>query len=327
MASAWSKDRLAPMIRDCRVLKDKVADPRARDSGNTTLHKVFPGGHITVVGSNSPASMASRPIRIVLVDEVDQCAISAGAEGDPIALARRRSATFWNRKIVQVSSPTLKHHSRIEDAYKRSTRNQYFIPCKECGEMQLLEWKQVRWPENLPEQAQYFSRECDQPWTDADRIKALSKGEWRKQQEVPGVEGFELSGLYSPWSMMGEAAREFVIAKQSPLTLQGFINTYLCQTFESSGAQDEIPYEYLFARREDSFSDHELKCPEGVAVITCGIDVQDNRMELEFVGWGKGQAAPENWSLHFGVLYGDPSGQKIWDELDALLLRSWTLPN
>ena len=170
--------------------------------------------------------MASRPIRIVLVDELDRCARSAGAEGDPVALARRRSATFWNRKIVQVSSPTLKGLSRIEDAYKRSSRKQYWIPCHSCGEMQTLEFKQVRWPENKPEEAQYHCRECDVAWTDADRIKALAFGEWRAEQEVPGVEGFALSGLYSPWSMIGEAAREFVVAKQNPLTLQGFVNTF-----------------------------------------------------------------------------------------------------
>ena len=327
MASAWSKDRLANMLRDSPCLRDKVADPRSRDSGNTTLHKVFPGGHITIVGSNSPASMASRPIRIVLVDELDRCALSAGAEGDPVALARRRSATFWNRKVIQVSSPTLKGFSRIEDAYKRSSRNKYFIPCHSCGEMQDLEWKQVRWEENQPETAKYHCRKCDKPWTDADRIKALSSGEWRAEEKVPGVEGFMLSGLYSPWSMIAEASREFVIAKQSPLTLQGFVNTYLCETWEEAKGQDEIPYEYLFARREDSFSDQELVAPEGCAVITCGIDVQDDRLELEFVAWGKGQSAPENWSLHYGVLYGDPSGQKLWDELDSLLLRSWNLPN
>ena len=226
MAAAFSKDRLANMLRDTPSLRGKVADPRSRDSGNTTFHKVFPGGHITIVGSNSAASMASRPIRIVLVDELDRCARSAGAEGDPVALARRRSATFWNRKIVQVSSPTLKGLSRIEDAYKRSSRKQYWIPCHSCGEMQTLEFKQVRWPENKPEEAQYHCRECDVAWTDADRIKALAFGEWRAEQEVPGVEGFMLSGLYSPWSMIGEAAREFVVAKQNPLTLQGFVNTF-----------------------------------------------------------------------------------------------------
>ena len=83
MAQAFSKDRLAPMLRDTPTLQGKVRDPRSRDSGNTTLHKAFPGGHVTLAGSNSPASLASRPIRIVLADEVDRYPHSAGSEGDP----------------------------------------------------------------------------------------------------------------------------------------------------------------------------------------------------------------------------------------------------
>ena len=99
MAQAFSKDRLAPMLRDTPQLRGKVKDPRARDANNTTTHKVSSGGHISLVGSNSPSGLASRPIRIVLCDEVDRYPASAGSEGDPIQLARKRSATFWNRKI------------------------------------------------------------------------------------------------------------------------------------------------------------------------------------------------------------------------------------
>lgn len=94
MAQTWSKDRLAPMLRDTPALAGLVKDPRSRDSGNTTLHKVFPGGHVTACGANSPASLASRPIRVVLCDEVDRYPVSAGSEGDPVTLAKKRSATF-----------------------------------------------------------------------------------------------------------------------------------------------------------------------------------------------------------------------------------------
>ena len=104
MAPTFSKDRLAPMLRDTPVLKGKVKDPTARDSGNTTLKKNFAGGHITMCGANSPSSLASRPIRIVLCDEVDRFPVSAGSEGDPIELAKKRAATFHNRKFVMVST-------------------------------------------------------------------------------------------------------------------------------------------------------------------------------------------------------------------------------
>ena len=122
MAQTWSKDRLAPMLRDTPILQGLVKDPRARDSGNTTLHKIFPGGHITSCGANSPSSLASRPVRIVLCDEVDRYPVSAGSEGDPVSLARKRATTFWNRKIGLFSTPTNKGNSRIESAFEESDK-------------------------------------------------------------------------------------------------------------------------------------------------------------------------------------------------------------
>ena len=144
MAQAFSKDRLAPMLRDTPTLRGKVKDPRSRDANNTTTHKVFQGGHISLVGSNSPSGLASRPIRIVLCDEVDRYPASAGSEGDPIQLARKRSATFWNRKIAMVSTPTNKGASRIEAAFEESDKRYFFVPCEDCGFEQRLVWSNVR---------------------------------------------------------------------------------------------------------------------------------------------------------------------------------------
>jgi phage terminase large subunit GpA-like protein len=132
MAQTWSKDRLAPMLRDTPQLQGLVKDPRARDSGNTTLHKIFPGGHITACGANSPSSLASRPVRIVLCDEVDRYPVSAGSEGDPVSLARKRASTFWNRRIGLFSTPTNKGNSRIEAAFEESDKRFYFVPCPHC---------------------------------------------------------------------------------------------------------------------------------------------------------------------------------------------------
>ena len=108
MAEAWSKDRLAPMIRDTPCLGGKVQSPLTRDSGNTLRQKVFDGGPLAIVGANSPAGLASRPVRIVVADEVDRFPVSAGSEGDPLALASKRQGTFWNRKTLVGSTPTLK---------------------------------------------------------------------------------------------------------------------------------------------------------------------------------------------------------------------------
>jgi hypothetical protein len=116
----------------------KISDPKSRDGSNKILHKRFPGGHLTIVGANAPSGLASRPIRILLCDEVDRYPFSAGAEGDPVNLARKRTVTFWNRKIVLVSTPTIRGLSRIETAYAESDQRQYWVPCPAAARIRCL---------------------------------------------------------------------------------------------------------------------------------------------------------------------------------------------
>ena len=177
-AEAWSKDRFSPMARDTPCLAGKISDPKSRDGSNKILHKRFPGGHLTIVGANAPSGLASRPIRILLCDEVDRYPFSAGAEGDPVNLAKKRTVTFWNRKIVLVSTPTIRGLSRIETAYAESDQRQYWVPCPSCGAHQVLVWTQVRWEsaagghaggEHRPETARYHCVACDAAWSDALR--------------------------------------------------------------------------------------------------------------------------------------------------------------
>jgi phage terminase large subunit GpA-like protein len=104
-AKTWSKDRLAPMLRDTPCLRGKVTDSERRESDNRVQHKALPGGHVTLVGSNSASGLAMRPIRYLLYDEVDRYKPSAGKQGDPISLGRRRAQTFWNRKEIHGSLP------------------------------------------------------------------------------------------------------------------------------------------------------------------------------------------------------------------------------
>jgi len=315
MAQAWSKDRLAPMLRDTPALSGKVKDPRARDSGNTILHKTFPGGHITAAGANSPASLASRPIRIVLCDEVDRFPPSAGAEGDPVNLARKRSTTFWNRKTLICSTPTVKNMSRIEAGFEDSNKQFFYVPCPDCGEMQRLLWGNVKWPEDEPEAAYYGCIECGSCWDDGARWRAISQGEWRAEKPNKGTIGFHINEIYSPWVRLGEMAEAFIEAKALPDTLKTFINTALGETWEEDG--EGVDDESLKARRE-AYSVDAL--PDEILVITAGVDVQDNRLEVEIVGWGIGE---ESWSVEYHIIHGDPGKPDIWQQLDELLLGEY----
>lgn len=312
MAQTWSKDRLAPMLRDTPILQGLVKDPRARDSGNTTLHKVFPGGHITSCGANSPSSLASRPIRIVLCDEVDRYPVSAGSEGDPVSLARKRSATFWNRKIGLFSTPTNKGNSRIEKAFEESDQREFYLPCPHCQTSQTLKWAQVRWDEGKPETAHYVCEDCGAVWDDADRVRAIRAGEWRAKHPERRVAGFRLSGLYSPWTPLESAVIEFLEAKKQPATLRVFVNTFLGEVWEEEGEQVD---DYQVAERREEFSE---TLEKNIVLLTAGVDVQDDRLELEIVGWG---ADEESWSIDYKTIYGDPSSPAVWQDLDTILSR------
>jgi len=313
MAQAYSKDRIAAgLIRSTPCLQNKVKDPRARDSGNTTLHKVFPGGALTLVGANSPAGLASRPIRVVLCDEVDRYPASAGSEGDPIQLARKRTATFWNRKIVLVSTPTNKGASRIEEAYERSDKRKYWVPCKHCEQDQLLRWGNVKWTDDDPDSAMYECNDCHALWSENDRRWSIKRGRWIAEEPFKGIAGFWINALYSPWTSLADGVREFLAVRKSPEQLRVWINTYLGETWEDQGETiDDIE---LSQRRED-FGEF---VPSEVVMLTCGVDVQQDRLEMQITGWG---IDDESFVIEYRTIYGDPADPSTWDNLSSFLFR------
>jgi phage terminase large subunit GpA-like protein len=316
MAEAWSKDRFAPMLRDTPCLREKIADPKARDSGNTLLHKRFTGGHLTVAGANSPAGLASRPIRVVLFDEVDRFPVSAGTEGDPVSLGKKRSATFWNRKMLAGSTPTVKGSSRVEAGFESSDQRFFMVPCPHCSEFQRLVWAQVRWPDGRPEEAAYFCKHCGAQIPESMKYEMLRHGEWRATRHSDGVAGFHISELYSPWSTWPDMAKSFLEANKLPETLQTWINTSLGETWEEKGATPEA--EGLLTRRE-SYTANSL--PAGVLLLSAGTDVQDDRLEITIYGWGVDE---ESWRVEHIVLRGDPGGAALWQEHDEILRRRFT---
>jgi len=315
MADTWSKDRLAPMLRDTPALRGKVSDPKARASGNTKRHKTFTGGHITMAGANSPASLASRPIRIVLADEVDRFPPSAGTEGDPVSLARKRTTTFWNRKIILTSTPTVKGASRIEKAWAESDKRRFWVPCPACKTPQTLKWSQVRWDDGRADTAYYVceAEGCGAWWDDPTRYDAVRSGEWRAEKPFKGSAGFHLNELYSPWVKLAETVTAFLEAQGDPERLKVWTNTAMGELWEERG--EEVDRHSLAARAEKLGWDG--TAPRGVLIVTCGVDVQADRLEIERVGWGLQE---ESWSLEHQVIYGDLSTRTPWDELDDYLL-------
>lgn len=313
-AQEWSKERLQPMLDDSPSLRGRVSPKKSRDSDNTILHKVFPGGNATLAGANSPSTLASRPKRAVFFDEIDKYAASAKGAGDPIRLAKSRTTTFWNKKFVKASTPLIKHISRIEAEYESSDKRKFWVPCPSCGEHQVLMWAHVEWEKDRPETACYVCQECGEAWTDGQRYQAVSKGEWRAEAPFRGKAGFWLNALNSMFVRLKDLVAQFLEAQDKPELLQVFVNEVLAETWEETG--ETVDDDDLLERREN----YGPELPAGVAVLTAGVDTHDDRLELEVVGWGRDE---ESWSIDYRVFYGDPAFQDVWDSLDEYLKETW----
>lgn len=320
MAETFSKDRLAPMLRDSPCLKNRVADPKSRDSGNTMLSKRFIGGHLTMIGANAPSALASRPIRILLCDEVDRYPTSAGTEGDPVNLATKRTATFHNRKILLTSTPTIKGASRIEAAYLRSDQRHFLIPCPHCGTFQMFKWSNISWQKGEPESAVYLCSTCAATIDESQKHMMIANGHWEASVSARGIAGFHINELYSPWRRWSDVVTDFLAAKSNPQTLKTWINTSLGETFEEES--ERFDANTLLTRREN-YSPRFL--PNNILYLTAGVDTQDNRLEVEIVGWRQEEreAPPESWGVEYYVLNGDPAQAQVWNELDTLLTSEW----
>ena len=329
-AEDYSKTEIAPMLRDTPVLAEISGDPKAKDSNQTILKKTFANGaNLTLVGANSPGGFRRITCRIILFDEVDGYPSGgAGVEGDQIALGIKRSETFWNRKIALGSTPTMKGTSRIEKAYEESDQRRYYVPCPHCGEFQILEWGGpetpygIKWDkdengEGIPESAYYVCRHNGCVIHHNEKSGMVKRGEWRATKPFKGHAGFH---IWAGYSLFPNAAWKYLVAewlrvKNDPLMRQTFINLVLGEPYEDRG-EKALSEKRLLERCEV----YAAEVPDGVAVLTAGIDTQDGRFEIEVTGWGRNE---ESWSIAFDVIEGDLETNEPWQRLDAYLKQVW----
>lgn len=336
-ARKFSRLRVAPMIRDSKPLKAKVHDVKAKDSGNTILQKSFPGGMLTLTGSNSASALASTPARYIIGDERDRWASSAGTEGDPWGLAESRQATFYNAKAVEVSTPTIKGASNIETSFYQGTQERWCHCCPECGEYSEIVFDAVRFdPEARKIRGKKsWSLKGGVSWVCPACGCLIPEEVVRKQPAkwIPdnpdaykkGVRSFWLNAFASPWTPWEKIVLKFLDAKDDPQRLKVVYNTLFGQLWENRG--DLVDDDEMLARREDYGCRDDgtpVELPDGVLCVTCGVDTQDNRLEYEVVGHGK---YGETWGIVKGVIMGRPDTPEVWLRLDDVVDHVYKFAN
>lgn len=327
VAKKFSKERINPLINSCPRLKSKFK--KTRRSGHTILQKAFPGGMLSIVGSESAADLASTPARYVLADERDRWAKSAGIEGDPFELLKARQITFPNSKTLEVSTPTIKGDSAIEFGFLQGTQEHWCTQCPECGEYVNIVWDTIRFNSSFKVingkkfydvKDIYFS--CPHCGAMATELKMRNQpAEWiadNPEAYEDGKVSFWLNAFASPWQTWKNILVAFLEAKDNPALLQVVFNTQLGELWEDRGdlqSEDE-----MLLRRED----YEAELPEGVLALTCGVDTQDDRLEYEVVGYG---FFGETWGIYKGCILGRPDSPEVWKQLDEIVDRNYYFKN
>lgn len=309
-ARAFSQERVAPMIRDTKVLREIIIN-------DTVQQKSFYGGYVRFVGSNSPSGLASRPIRITLLDEVDRFPLSSGDEGSPVELAEKRTTTFINRKMIRTSTPTIANKSAIERLMNETTYEEWALPCPVCGEYTTLEFENLKWENNDPKTAKFMCPSCGTLSEEALwKSKKQLNGKWIPRfPERKKARGFHMNSLASPWRTWESIVEEFLKVKNNPQEKKVFWNTVLGKPWilHLTGA---LEYKELFNRRKlyNGVLSAEIK------ILTAGVDVQDDRLEVEITGWGNKY---KSFGIVYKKIYGNPGDEKVWKELDEFLLRKY----
>jgi phage terminase large subunit GpA-like protein len=286
LADSISENRLQPMIKAAPSIKR-----RYKENESSKLELQFDGMYLTLAGSNSPSSLASKAIRFLFLDEVDKYPGASRKEADPISLARERTKTFHNRKIFITSTPTIKTGHIWKAKEDADIEKHYFVPCPHCGEYIELKWVQVKFPDkegmshaDRAEFANYVCQECGCIITDQDKPEMLRYGEWRtvrQRTKFARKVAFWMNTLYSPFVRFSEAVKEFLDSKDDPELFQNFVNSWLAEPWEDTKLRTNAD---LVLERQTQIG--ELVVPDWAKMLTAGVDVQENCLYWSIRAWG-----------------------------------------
>lgn len=316
----WTSQKFDPMVKDTPVVSEAMALRSNRAGDNAAKRKRFKGGLIYFKTSGSTAELKASSLKWGMADEVDEWDWTT-PQGDPLGLFEIRFAAFHNSKLFIVSSPTVKDASKIEEQFEAGDQRRYHVPCPHCDERQILKWSNVRWSVagQRVTRAWYVCEHCGCEIDEHHKSAMLAGGRWIAENHGALYRSYHINGLYTPIGIgrsWVQLAQEWIEAQGDPKKLVIFINTRLAETW--ADRSHDLKPNVLIARAEP----YALRSiPAGVLVLTAGVDTQDDRLEIRIIGWG---ADKKEWTIDYHVIPGKPSGDEVWDALDAYLTAEFT---
>jgi phage terminase large subunit GpA-like protein len=316
-AKAWMKERVDPMLAESPRLKGVVRSENGRRTSDDTLQrKIFPGGYLVAIGANSPSGMRSRPSRRVLGDERSGWTLDARSQGDPWDLLGERTATFWNAKRIQGSTPGEEGVCPITAALAASDNRKWCVPCPSCGFTSPFQWRaddgtyrlvceRGAANELIPASARYLCTACGTLIPEHEKARMNRGGKWIATNPESAVVGFDLgNSLMSPWRSWADVMDLWLKAQGNQERLKVFVTHVLAEPWRPVAERIDV---HSLMERAEPVAD----LPPWVGAVTGAVDIQGNRLETLRVGWGAGEEAIVlEWSQHEG----DPTKPEAWSE-------------
>ena len=320
----YATDEFEPMVRDNKIISDLIDAKVVRGKNKTdrTLKKSYPGGIWEGVGAESSRNFNRRTVRVFMADEIDTWVLEADKAGDTLTTGMRRTSDFWDRKNIMGGKPIIKETSKVLEWFDKGDQRHRYLPCPHCGHKQIWGFDDFIWDKELAEDGSVIRHlpdtvylkcaECKEKIYDHHKREMDKGGEWVAHEEFTGIASFYIWAMfsYSPNVTWPDIVREFLSAIGNPLKLKAFHNEVLAQGWEDEFDSLEIT-DY-----KDRLEEYEAEVPEEVLILTAGVDTQDNRLEVEVVGWGRYE---ESWSITYRTFYGDTAKPFVWQELDLFL--------
>lgn len=315
LAEFTSQNRIKPMIALSKPLAEKFDAEHSQK-----LELQFHGMYIALVGANSPSGLASRPVQYVFFDEIDKFPKWSGQEAGPLELAEERTKTFYNKKIVKVSSPTLKTGNIWKGWEQADARYEYYVPCPHCGAYQVLTMKQLKWPEganayDARDAAEYHCISCNNLIDDRQKMDMLRHGKWKAINKPPKrvhSVAYHLSSFYSPWLTFGDMAYKFLSAKDEPERLMNFINSWLAEPWENKA--NRMQSDTVLNKRLNYLRG---TMPAEAQLLTCGVDVQLDHFWYSVRAWGPHLTS---WLVDYGRV-------ETWGDVETAINRDYADTN
>lgn len=317
-AERFTKQRMAPSLSAMGF--DQYM------TGSSMFFKEYPGGSMITGWSNSAANLRSMPLRIALNDEISGWVEDCEGEGDPCDLINARTENFPGKKRFWNSTPGIDGHCRITMKYRAGDQREYRVPCPWCGELHAWKWENVKWDrdptgKHLPATVRMRCPHCSYEYRESMKTELMARengARWVATNPSGLYPSFGLNALYSPlgWFSWEKMVREFLAAQGNRSKQKAWTNNRKGEAWQEDGLT--VDGDGLMGRREDYMAE----VPDGVVLLTAGVDTQDNRLEVEVVGWGKGF---ESWGITRKVLYGNPTQPQVWKDLDTVLSAPYTM--